>query len=547
MRTFALLALVSIAGCGGQLSDDFSVEEQCAINAPPAAPVIATPFVGSDYLQLDEIAISASSFTDGDGDPAGGAEVEIWLVSPTGVLTTRVWSASFPASMPALVKLDDGHYDLGLFALQEDTDYATQVRYRDTRPVGALDCSTWGAWSEPRRFSTDDGSRAFFDDTKIQDVMLDISPASLAAINAQARPPGCVPYDRDYYTGAITLGGVRHDGVGIKAKGGCGSSRYMTGKGEFKINLEWDDLSVPGCPDKRRYAGQRAITLNNGVQDRTAGHERVAYQFYHAMGVGSARIASVRVHVNGAYWGLYQLLETVEKPMLKRWYHGGGMLYEGTYWCDVITANMPVGEVDNKCLTREFHQTACDAAPQVGDDPVTYQPLRDFIAKLDALPSGTFLPEARAFLDVDEFLSDWAASSVLGHWDSYQLNIVNNYRMYHDPVTGRFHFLPSGVDQTMGSDVDPFNPQGRVARMCLQDPDCKVAFGARLREAAAVFESLDLVDRAKQIHDQIMADVQADPRKEYDMNTWESANVQWRNWIAARPAQIRQKLAAQGL
>ena len=151
MRTFALLALVSIAGCGGQLSDDFSVEEQCAINAPPAAPVIATPFVGSDYLQLDEIAISASSFTDGDGDPAGGAEVEIWLVSPTGVLTTRVWSASFPASMPALVKLDDGHYDLGLFALQEDTDYATQVRYRDTRPVGALDCSTWGAWSEPRR------------------------------------------------------------------------------------------------------------------------------------------------------------------------------------------------------------------------------------------------------------------------------------------------------------------------------------------------------------------------------------------------------------
>ena len=41
---------------------------------------------------------------------------------------------------------------------------------------------------------------------------------------------------------------------------------------------------------------------------RTASHERVAYDFYHAMGVGSSRIAHVRVHVNGQYWGLYQRL-----------------------------------------------------------------------------------------------------------------------------------------------------------------------------------------------------------------------------------------------
>ncbi len=547
MRAYGLVALLLI-GCGGQLGDEFTVAAQeCGANAAPAAPVVATPFAGSDTLLPDEIAISATPYADGDGDPIGGAEVEIWAVTPSGVLTARVWSASFP-TMPPVVELADGSYDLGLDGLQEDTEYATVVRYRDARPaVGDQDCSAWGPWSEPRYFAMDNGSRTFFDDTRMQDIYLDIPPASLTAINAQARPPGCVPYERTYYTGSITLGGTRFDGVGVKAKGGCGSSRNMSGKGEFKINLEWDDPTVPGCPDRRRFAGQRSITLNNGVQDQTAGHERVAYQYYHAMGVGSARIASVRVHVNGAYWGVYQLLETVEKPMLKRWYHGGGMLYEGTYWCDVTTANLPVGDADNKCLTREFHPSECDAAAEPGDDPQTYGPLRDFIAKLDALPAGTFLPEARAFLDVDEFLSDWAASSVLGHWDSYQLNIVNNYRMYHDPVTGLFHFLPSGVDQTMNSDVDPFNPQGRVARMCLQDPDCKIAFGARLREAAATFEAMDLVDRAKQIHDQIMADVAADPRKEYNMSTWESANNNWRAWIANRPAQIRAKLAAQGL
>ena len=535
-------------GCGGTLTEDFlEEEERCASNQPPAAPEIATPFAGTEDLLLEEIVISASTFSDADGDPSGGAEVEIWAVSPSGVLTSRIWLASFPA-MPAEVRLEDGVFDLGLDGLQEETPYAAVVRYRDARPlVGSMDCSAWGPWSAPRHFATDNGSRRFFDDTQIQDIMIEIPPASWTAINNEARPPGCVPYERNYYTGNVTVGGQRFEGVGVKAKGGCGSSRNLSGKSNFKINLEWDDATVPGCPDKRRHAGQRSLTLNNGVQDRTAGHERVAYQFYQAMGVGSSRIASVRVHVNGSYWGVYQLLETVERPMLKRWYGEGGMLYEGTYWCDVISANLPVGDVDNKCLTREFRPTACDGATDPGDDPETYGPLRDFIAKLDALPHGTFLPEARAFLDVDEFLSMWAASSVLGHWDSYELNIVNNYRMYHEPGTDLWHFLPSGVDQTMNSDVDPFNPSGRIARMCLQDPDCRIAFGQRLKEAAAIFESMDLVDRARQIQEQIRADVLADPRKEYDMNTWEGSNANWRQWITNRPQQIRQKLAAQGL
>jgi spore coat protein CotH len=547
MRGAPLLAILVAAGCGGTLGDEFvAAEERCAANLPPAAPTIATPFEGSDYLQPEELAISASAFTDVDGDEMGAAEVEIWAVSPSGVLTTRVWSASF-ATMPAVVKLDDGAFDLDLDHLQEDTRYATTVRYRDARaPLGDKECAVWGPWSEPRYFAMDNGSRAFFDERQIQDIYIEIPPESWGPIDQQARPPGCVPFERTYYTGAVTVGGQRYDRVGVKTKGGCGSSRNLSGKASFKINLEWDDPAVPGCPDRRRHAGQRSLTLNNGVQDRTASHERVAYAFYHAMGVGASRIAHARVHVNGSYWGLYQLIETVERPMLKRWYGGGGMLYEGTYWCDVNSANLPVGDADNKCLTREFHPTACDGPLDPGDDPITYDPLRDLVAKINEIPPGGFLPAARQFLDVDEFISMWAASSVLGHWDSYELNIINNYRIYHDPKSGLWHFLPSGLDQTMASDVDPFGPQGRVARKCLENVECKALFAARLREAAATFEAMDLVDRARAIHDQIQPALMADPRKEYDMGTWESANNSWRSWIANRPAQIRQKLANAG-
>ena len=546
MRRVHVLAVL-LAGCGGTLGDELTTaEERCDSNQPPDAPVVQTPFAGAKYLQPDEVVISASAFTDVDGDAMGGAQVEIWAVAPSGTLTTRVWSAAFD-TMPQVVRLGDGAFDLDLEGLQPDTTYAAVVRYRDGRaPLGAKACATWGAWSAPQYFTMDNGSRAFFDDTQVQDIYLELTPEVIAALDAQARPPGCVPFERQYYPGNVIVGGQRFDHVGVKTKGGCGSSRGMGGKPSFKINLEWDDPAVPGCPDKRRYNGQRSLTINNGVQDRTAGHERVAYAFFHALGVGSSRAASVRMNVNGQYWGVYQLLETVERPMLKRWYGSGGMLYEGTYWCDVSANNLPIGDADNKCLTREFHPTECDGTPDPGDDPITYDPLRDLVAKLDAIPPGGFLPAARDFLDVDEFLSDWAGASVLGHWDSYELNIVNNYRIYHDPQSHLWHFLPSGLDQTMGSDVDPFNPQGRVAKLCLQNQECKALFAARLREAAATFEAMDLVDRAKAIHDQLLPHVMADPRKEYSMGTWESENTNWRNWIAARPAQIRQKLAAAG-
>ncbi len=547
MRNFSLVAMVLAVGCGGTLSDDFA-DPQCAPDRPPAQPVIATPFAGLQHVIDEEVIVSASDYVDADGDPSGGAEVELWAVSPTHVLTARLWSATF-AAMPATVRLADGTFDFGLEGLQPDTKYAVKVRYKDSRPpVGAMECSSWSAWSDPREFHTDDGSRGFFDDRRVQEISIEIPPDSWAPINNQSRPPGCVPFDRSDYNGAITVGGVRYDGVGVTTKGGCGSSRDLGHKASFKVSFAWDNPAVPGCPAAVKPFGQRSITMNNGVQDRSAAHERLAYEFYHAMGVAAPRSASLRVNVNGAYWGVYQLIESVDRPMLGRWFKSaGGMLYEGTYWCDLVATNLPVGDVDNKCLGRKFHPNACEGTPKEGDDPQTYGPLRDFIARLDALPAGHFMRDAPAFLALDDFLSLWAADSVLDNWDDYALNIVNNYRVYHDTGTGLWHVIPTGVDQTMAGDsVDPFNPNGRLAKMCLQDPDCKAAFAARLREAAATFESMDLVDRAKAIHDQIMGDVLADPRKEYDMGGWESANANLRTWITNRPQRIRQRLAAAG-
>jgi len=292
------------------------------------------------------------------GTPAQPTEDEVVrrLTTPNA---ERVWHVQvLDGTLPTLT-LADGVLEKG--PLLEWTDYAIRARYRDDQG----DCGLFSPWSAAREFRTDDGSSVLFDESVVRDFYLEIPPESWAPINAQAKPPGCVPFQRNYYTGTLTYEGQVFAGVGIKTKGGCGSARDLSGKASFVVNLEWDDPQVPGCPAPRRLLGENHFTFNNGVQDKSATHERLAYPIYRSLGLPAPRAASVRLFVNGQLWGLYTHVETIDRRFLARWYpNNDGMLYEGTYWCDLISANLPPTDFDDsKCLTREFSPDACNVPP----------------------------------------------------------------------------------------------------------------------------------------------------------------------------------------
>jgi len=108
-------------------------------------------------------------------------------------------------------------------------------------------------------------------------------------MEAQAVGPWPYPPQRDYQPGRLTFEGQVFEDVGIKVKGGCGSSRHTTQKAGLKISLNWDDPAVPGCPTTPAALRQTHLTLNNMVQDPTFERERLAYQLFRAMGVPAAR------------------------------------------------------------------------------------------------------------------------------------------------------------------------------------------------------------------------------------------------------------------
>lgn len=537
-----------VASCGGDDADSAAADTApfCPPNGAPAAPSVVEPAAGRIDVVPASLTITASPFEDPDeGAALGAVEAEIWRVKD-GAPTERVWRAEITGvegAAPPPLTLADGAFDAGPgAALEEWTEYAVRVRYRDDQAP----CNATSEWSQDVGFRTDDGSTALFDPSVIRDMYLDIPAESWDAINSEAVPPGCVPFQRSYHTGTLRFEGQTFEGVGIKAKGGCGTSRDLGGKASFKLNLEWDDPSVDGCPEERRLLGQKHFTLNNGVQDSSATHERLGYAVYRELGIPAPRAASVRVFVNGELWGLYTHVETIDRRFLARWFGSNdGMLYEGTYWCDLTPENVPPGTDDSYCLTREFSPNAC-STPDAGADPLDYELLRELVEQIQALPPGGFYPAVEAFFDYDRFLTSWAIESVISHWDSYEFSIKNNYRIYHDPTTGLWTLISTGIDQTFKDDQDPWGAEGVLAARCVQEPACEAAFAARLAEVNEAIEQLALGPEAEAIFEQISPDVEADPRKEYDVGTFVNEHEQLQDFIENRPERVRQHLADHG-
>jgi hypothetical protein len=95
-------------------------------------------------------------------------------------------------------------------------------------------------------------------------------------------------------------------------------------------------------------------------------------------------------------------------------------------------------------------------------------------------------------VDMDRFLSMIAMETILCHSDSYSMN-RNNYRLYLDPATARFVFIPHGMDRILGAhrsglDLAVVPPVlGLVARAALSTPEGRRQYVGR---AGTLFTNL---------------------------------------------------------
>lgn len=98
--------------------------------------------------------------------------------------------------------------------------------------------------------------------------------------------------------------------------------------------------------------------------------------------------------------------------------------------------------------------------------------------------------EISEVVDLDAFYRFWAVEGLLGFWDGYSGN-RNNYFVYLDAETGKFHFLPWGADALFEKfsriDRTPNLPlsvktQGRVAYRLYQGPETRRRYARTMRD-----------------------------------------------------------------
>ena len=271
---------------------------------------------------------------------------------------------------------------------------------------------------------------------------------------------GCAnEFEYSHFNATVTINGERLDHVDIRKKGFLGS---LSGS-RPSLKLDFDELR----PDRRFY-GTRRMTLNNNLQDPSNTHTCMAYELFREAGVPAPRCNFARVSVNGKDLGIYSHIDSIKKLFLRRNFgNDNGNLYEAQIadFGENMKENFQLKT--NKEINDRSDLSAVVSALQATDE------------NLASLLSQV--------VDLDAFITFWAAEAVFGHWDGSTSNL-NNFWIYINPDNGLIYYIPWGTDAALVQDslLSPgTGPLYRVANIpsrLYKIPEFKQKYDARVLE-----------------------------------------------------------------
>jgi hypothetical protein len=286
----------------------------------------------------------------------------------------------------------------------------------------------------------------WFGSPGIHQIQVDVPPESVAALRKDAR---------NYVRATVTEGTERLTDVGLRVKGRTGSFRTIDEKASLTLTF---DHFIHG----QRLYGFRKIHLNNSVEDPTYLHEKLGTEMFVAAGVKAPWVCHAIVTLNGRRLGLYVVKEGFAPEFFARSFGRG----------DGDTFEPEPGP-------------GCDVDGPMKRDPGTAANHRNELSKLAEAVRITDLTARweglRTIMDTETFVKFLAMEALLGHRDGYG-QARNNYRLYQDPISGRFNFIPSGMDHLLGNAEATLYPRfsGLVAKAACETPAGRTAYREQL-------------------------------------------------------------------
>ncbi len=266
---------------------------------------------------------------------------------------------------------------------------------------------------------------AFFADNQIHEIRFNFSqPGFLDSLKAN--------YTLDQYMRCdLQVDGVAYPTSGVKYKGN--SSYNNQGKKKpFRIDFE-------EYVDSQKVDGLAKLVLNNAFKDPTLLREKLMLDFLNEHGIAAPRASFARLYLNGYYWGLYSVVEDVNKTFLKdRFDNKGGNLFKGDPH-GALTWKGPDASLYMADYELKTNETAND-----------WSDLVQLLNALNNTPSAQLADSLGQHLNLDSWFSYWAAHNLFVNLDSY-IGSGHNYFLYHNKDTDKFEWITWDVNEAFGN------------------------------------------------------------------------------------------------
>lgn len=351
---------------------------------------------------------------------------------------------------------------------------------------------------------------------------------------------------------SVTVNGVLYDSCGVQFKG---NSSYNAPGNKKPFKIDFNEY-VSG----QKFDGLKTINLNNAMKDPTLMREKIFYDFMRRMGFITPRATYAKLYLNGQYWGLYTLVEQVNKTFLEnRFFNDAGNLFKG----DPQGSLQWYGPADSSYYSKYELKT--------NEDSNYWGDLKNLINKINNTPPQQFYDSLEKLLNTQSVINGWAANIIYANLDSYQ-GSGHNYYLYHNTQTDKFDWIVWDCNETFGNFTQgmtltqmenlsifyvPSNPPNSrpLTSKMNQNPTYKSQYINTLCQIMDYeFTTDNLFPVIDSLYNRIKPDVYADTKKPYSNQDFEN-NINspvgnnipgLKSFITNRRTSIVNQLAANG-
>ena len=237
--------------------------------------------------------------------------------------------------------------------------------------------------------------------------------------------------DVPYSMASASIDGEVTDSVGIRQKGFASHFGSQGDKKSMKIDFNH-------FVDGKKYDGLKKINLNNGFGDPAIQRDKLCYNIMNKSGVDAPRTSYARIYLNNQYWGLYLLVEQVDRTFLKdNFGNSNGNLFKN------------VGNSELEWMGQDISQYQQIFELKTDSNVEAWENFVELMDVLNNTGDGDFKEEISKIFDVDLYLKALAVDVATGNWDSY-IEHGRNFYMYQDADSRKFNWIPWDYNFALG-------------------------------------------------------------------------------------------------